>query len=188
MIVVVLGHRLKSSAIHDRLRARVERGMDAYRAEGASKLFFTGGQSNPDVDRTECGVMGEYAVRRGFDPDRLVLEPFAEDTIGNAYFTRVLADDVGLDVDEVGLVTDDYHVRRATYAFEQCFGPEVAVREVDAVETETDPDSSTCRRKLRQTRSFFESVDAGDVDAIRRRLHADHDCYDFSETVHAASP
>ncbi|ADQ67529.1 hypothetical protein C499_18609 [Halogeometricum borinquense DSM 11551] len=188
MIVVVLGHRLESSQIHERLRARVNAGIRAFNATDASSLFFSGGQTNQHIDRTECGVMGEYAVRQGVDPDRIVLDPFAHDTIGNAYFTRVLCDNLGLDIDELSLVTDDFHAPRAKYAFDQCFGADVAVETTHAVETETDCDDSTCQQKLQRTRAFFESIPAGDIEAIRQRLHTHHDYYDFSGTVHPVSP
>jgi uncharacterized SAM-binding protein YcdF (DUF218 family) len=187
MVVVVLGHRLESPQIHARLRARVVGGMRALDADDESYLLCTGGQTNPEVDRTECGVMGEYAVRRGVDPDRIVLDPFAYDTIGNAYFSRVLLDDVGLDPSRVHLVTDDFHAPRAKCAFGHCFGPDTTIDTTYSVETERDAHSPTCREKLQQTRRFFEPVPVADTDAIRRRLHADHDCYDFSETLQPIS-
>ena len=181
MLVVVPGHRLESPRIHDQLRARVDEGMRVFEEEGASYLLFSGGQANPSVDRTECGVMGDYAVRRGVDPDRIVLDPFAFDTIGNAYFSRVLADDVGLDVGKIQIATDDFHARRTRYAFERCFGPDVDVDASYTVETDVDVDSPVCLRKVEQTRRFFDGIAPGDVDAIRYRLHADHDCYEFPE-------
>ncbi|SFR64025.1 YdcF family protein [Halogeometricum limi] len=187
MIVVVLGHRLESNHIHDRLRRRVEMGMKAFDVTDASHLVFTGAQTNPEVERTECGVMGDYAVRRGVDPDRILLDPSAYDTIGNAYFTRVLVDDVGLDVRDVAVVTDDFHARRSQYAFEQCFGRGVAVDTTYAVETDTPVDSHGTRSKLAQTESFFESITPGDIEAIQHRLHTDHDCYEFPEAVETVS-
>lgn len=181
MIIVVPGHRLESPQIHDQLRARVDAGIRAFEELEASYLVFSGGQANQSVDRTECGVMGDYAVRRGVDPDRIVLDPFAYDTIGNAYFTRVLADDVGLDVEAIRIATDDFHAERTVYAFERCFGPGVPVEATHTVETDVDVDAPVCRRKLAQTRRFFDGIDPGDADAIRRRLHAEHDCYEFPE-------
>lgn len=183
MVIVVLGHRLESPRIHGRLRARVAAGIRAFRRSEASYLFFTGGRTNPEVDRTECGVMGDYAVRRGVDPDRIVLDPFARDTIGNAYFVRVLMDDLGVDADEITLVTCDFHAPRARYAFEQCFGEGVAIDTGHCVETDVDPHSATRREKLRQTREFFAPVTPGDIEGVRRRLHAQHDYYDFPRAV-----
>lgn len=183
MVVVVLGHRLESAAIHAELRGRVAGGIRAFEESEAPCLLCTGGQSNPDVGRTECGVMGEYAVRRGVNPDRIVLDPYAYDTIGNAFFSRELLDALGLDVERVQLVTSDFHVPRAKFAFEQCFGPDVTVEAVNSVKTDRDAHAESCREKLQQTREFFEPVPVGDIDAIRRRLHAHHDCYDFSESV-----
>lgn len=181
MIVVVPGHRLESSRIHEQLRARVDAGIRAFEELGASSLVFSGGRANSSVDRTECDVMGDYAVRQGFDPDRIVLDPFAYDTIGNAYFTRILADDVGLDAGEIRIATDDFHAERTVYAFERCFGPGVPVEATHTVETDVDVDAPVCRRKLAQTRRFFDGIDSGDADAIRHRLHAEHDCYEFPE-------
>ncbi|MDS0295203.1 YdcF family protein [Halogeometricum luteum] len=181
MIVVVPGHRLESARIHDQLRARVDAGIRAFEDLDASQLVFSGGRANPSVDRTECGVMGDYAVREGVDPDRIVLDPFAYDTIGNAYFTRVLADDVGLDAGSIRITTDDFHADRTVYAFEHCFGPGVPVEATHTVATDVDVDAPVCRRKLAQTRRFFDGIAPGDAAAIRRRLHEEHDCYEFPE-------
>ncbi|WP_254769309.1 YdcF family protein [Salinilacihabitans rarus] len=178
MVVVTLGHRLAGDAIHPHLRARVDAGITAVRETTASALVFTGGHTNPAVPRAECEVMREYALERGVDPDRIVVEDRALDTVGNGYFSRRLVDDLDRTVDSLFLVTADYHVPRSRYVFEQCFGTERRIDTSYAVSTATSPECPAERRSFRSARRFFDSISPGDVEAIERRLITNHECYD----------
>ncbi|TYL38198.1 YdcF family protein [Natronococcus pandeyae] len=180
MIVVTLGHRLTSPTIHPELQQRVETGIDALRALDASYLLCSGGRGNEAIARTESEVMQEYARSQGVDEERILLEDESVDTIGNGYYTRRLLADRGIDPETIVLVTSDYHMERALYVFEQCFG-DAAALEPEACETSvTDVlgyDETSNETKLERTRAFFEPVTAGDFEMIERRLVDEHDCY-----------
>lgn len=181
MVVVTLGHRLRSETAHTHLRARVDAGVDALDATGASHLLLTGGRTNPAVPRAECEVMRDYAVECGVPPERLLLEDRALDTVGNGYFARLLVENLGRRVESVSVVTADYHAERAAYVFERCFGGAYDVDAAFRCETKRSPECRSERRKLRRTREFFDPVPDGDLAALRRRLDEAHDLYEFGE-------
>ncbi|WP_306055558.1 YdcF family protein [Natronococcus wangiae] len=176
MIVAILGHRLTSPTIHPELQQRVETGIDALRATDASYLFCSGGQGNEAIARTESEVMQEYALSQDVDEERILTEDESVDTIGNAYYTRRLLADHGIDPETIVLVTSDYHMERALYVFEQCFGDAVTL-DPKMCETSITDVLSYDERRLERTRDFFEPVAPGDLEMIEQRLVDEHDCY-----------
>ncbi|WP_157972640.1 YdcF family protein [Haloprofundus halophilus] len=180
MVIVVLGDRLRSNAIHPHLRKRVDAGIDALQATDGRYLLVTGAATNPDVPRAECEVMADYAVSRGVAPERVLLEDHAYDTRGNGYFARLLVDEHAPDTETVSVVSSRMHLRRARYIFERCFGDAYEIDTSRAVDPEPEYDDFTeseIRRLHEEDREFFDGITPGDTDAIRRRLAADDPAY-----------
>ena len=152
----------------------------------AEYLLLSGGRANSDGSLSESEVMRRYAVENGVAHDELLLEKRSLDTIGNAYFCRLVLADRGFDVSTVHLVTSRYHVERAGFVFEQCFSDDCRIEtdacfESDVSRTEVGED-----RSLDAAREFFAPVPKGDMAAIRARLAEEHDLYDV--TADAAIP
>lgn len=188
-VVAVLGHRLRSPELHDALAGRMDVGIERFRETGAEYLVVSGAATNPAVDQTEADAMREYAVRHGVDPDRVVLEPEADDTIENGVYVRRAVDALDRRADAVSVVTSCYHAERAAYIFEQCFGDGV---EIDADRCHDEGAIDRRRREaeresFRRAREFFAPIDPGDVDAIRRRL-AETEGYDAPDYNRPAPP
>jgi|GEM_PF-1459658 len=181
MVVVVLGNRLRSTEIHDELRGRVDVGVRSFREEDREALVFSGGQSNPDVPRTEAEVMAEYAVEeRGVDPDDILLEEDSRDTVGNAYFSRRLIEDE-VDTSTIRLVSSCYHVARSVFVFENCFGDAYDVVSPDCYDADTSTAELTEGRSMTLNRRLFAPIEAGDIGEIRDRLIAEHGLYSASD-------
>lgn len=178
MTVVVLGCRQDSIEVRPELQGRMDVGIDALQRTDSETLVVSGGWTNPDVPFAECDAMARYAIENGVDPEDVVLEDRARDTVGNAYFTRLLLD--GIDVSTVHVVSSCYHMERAAFLFEQCFGREYYVRTADCYRASDPAPERLEREKLEYAREFFDSVMTGDVAAIRERLVEDHPLYDDS--------
>lgn len=179
MIVVSLGHRLKSETIHPHLKRRVDASIDAFRRTDARHLFFSGGRANPAIPKTECEVMRAYAVERGGDQTRLHLDEQALDTIGNGFFTRRMVDELDEEIATVHVVTADYHAKRAKFVFEQCYGDRYEITVDHCIETDVPSNQTREQQRVRQVREFFNGITPGDAAAIRRRMHEAHDLYSF---------
>ncbi|WP_167880032.1 YdcF family protein [Halorhabdus rudnickae] len=167
-VVIVLGQRLNGPELHPELKGRVDVAMTARSRVDAAYLICSGGQSNPKVSRTEAAVMGDYAVQNGIDPQHVLLEEHAHDTIGNAYFSRLLIEELG-DVDTVHVVTSCYHLPRARYVFQQCFGPSYRI------ETEWCHPTDSVHHgdevlSIRRSKRFFEPIARGNLSQIRARM------------------
>lgn len=183
MVVATLGLRLDSPAVDEHLRGRVDVGIETLRETDASHVVFSGARTNPDVAVAEAEAMREYAVERGVDPDRILVEDRAWNTIGNAYFTRRLLEDRGIDAETIRVVTSCYHADRAAYLFRQCFGAESDVVVDHCYDYCAGEDARrTERRLLEDHRERFEGIEPGDIETIRREVIAAFDQYEGAAT------
>ena len=188
-VVAALGHQLQSTEIHDALAGRMDAAIDALDETDAEYLVVSGAATNPAVDLTEAELMRRYAVERGVDPDRVLLDPDADDTIENGFYVRRVVDALDRRVGAVSVVTSCYHAERAAYIFEQCFGDAV---DVDAERCHDEGATDRRRREaeresFRRAREFFDPITPGDVDAVRRRL-AETEGYDAPDCNRPALP
>lgn len=181
--VVVLGNRLDSTAIHPELRGRMDVGIRVFEGTDAEYLLLSGGRANPDVPLSESEVMRRYAVENGVAHDELLLEDSSLDTIGNGYFCRLLLADRDLAVSTVHLVTSCYHVDRATFVFEQCFGDDCRIETDACYESGVTGTGASEDRSLDAAREFFAPVPEADLAAIRARLAEAHALYDAPADV-----
>lgn len=183
MVVIVLGNRLESATIHDHLRGRVDLGIRLFREQDGDALLMTGGRTNPDVDAAESEVMRDYAVERGVDPDDVFVERRGKDTVGNAYFSRRMLERQ-LDSSTVRVATSCYHVARAVYIFEYCFGDAYDISAPDCYDSDVPTSQLSEDHSISLNRRLFAPVEPGDLDAIRDRMIETHALYaasDFTE-------
>ncbi len=68
----------------------------------------------------ECAAMARYLIGRGCPNERIVMEPCSADTIGNAYFARVIhVEPRGWR--NIAVVTSEFHMKRSRAIFERIF-------------------------------------------------------------------
>ena len=65
--------------------------------------------------------MGEYLVRSGIDESRILTERWSHDTIGNAYFTRIIHTNQ-LNLKKILIITSEFHMPRSKAIFKWVFG------------------------------------------------------------------
>ncbi len=98
---------------------------------------------------TEARAGAGYLVRRGVDPQRILMEESSFDTIGNAYFSRVIHA-IPREFTRLLIVTSEFHMPRTEALFRWVYalaGPGASCHvEFEAVaDTEIDPDALTAR-------------------------------------------
>ena len=69
----------------------------------------------------ESRMAAEYLVQQGVDPARLLTEISSYDTIGNAYFSRLLFAEPAK-MQHLLVITSDFHLPRTKAAFEWIYG------------------------------------------------------------------
>lgn len=113
--LIVLGCRVRDARLSRASLRRVERAALAYREQGASLVIAAGGKSwNGAV---EAEVFARGLVERGVPSERLLLELDSLTTRGNARGVAALLQ--GRSAKRLGLVTCDWHMRRALRLFRQ---------------------------------------------------------------------
>lgn len=176
MAVIVLGNRLKSDEIHSHLRGRVDLGIRLFRECDDELLVMTGGQSNQDSDATEAEVMRDYAIEQGISREHIVCEPEARDTIGNAYFTRLIIEE-HQNISTIRVATSCYHASRAIYVFECCYGDQYEITAPDCYNSAISASEKNDASSMSLNRQFFQPIEPGDLAAIQDRMIEQHGLY-----------
>ncbi len=107
--IIVLGAGLLGTRVTPLLAARIDKGIELLRYNRNAVLIMSGGQG-PGEDMAEGEAMAAYAVQKGVDEDRIVVENQSKSTEENLLFSREL---MGKKKAKVIVVTTAYHVFRA---------------------------------------------------------------------------
>lgn len=170
--IIVLGNRLINKSIHAELKGRIETGIRLL--GGGSVLILSGGRTNSALNKTEAEVMWKYCVDSGIEAGKLVKEENALDTIGNAYFTKLLIDKLR-NVNEVIVVSSCYHMERVKFVFHYCYGStyKLSFEHCFAYPAESNNEA----KSLESAKNFFKGIMPGDMEAIKQRLFTGHSLY-----------
>ncbi|MFC9963984.1 YdcF family protein [Nocardia ignorata] len=113
--VVILGYGLTpEGTMREELLRRLRTGYVQAVFAPWSPIIVTGG--NPQAGRSEADAMASWLEDAGIDPARILREPHADSTIGNADHTAALMSEHNLT--SAVLVTSADHVTRARAAFD----------------------------------------------------------------------
>lgn len=107
--IIVLGAGLIGARVTPLLAARIDKGIELLARNPRAVLILSGGQG-PGEDLAEGRAMADYAVRKGVDPEKIMVEDQSGSTEENLRFSREL---MSGEKPRVILVTTAYHVFRA---------------------------------------------------------------------------
>ena len=108
--VLILGAQWKSNGPSYMLQKRLDKAIEYLQANPQTKVIVSGGQgSNEPISEAE-GMQG-YLIEAGIDVERILMEDESTSTAENLMFSGKLLD---TETDRVVLVTNNYHVFRAT--------------------------------------------------------------------------
>lgn len=124
-IVVLAGGVQRDGGLSLDVRSRIERGVNLLCQGAARWLILTGrwGFLETTPPRlTEAEAMRRLAFRLGVPPQQTLKEERSQDTIGNAFFTKVrYFEPRGWR--RIAVVTADFHIKRSRYVFRKILGP-----------------------------------------------------------------
>lgn len=119
--IVVLGAGVRGSVPSLTLSERIGAAYDYLLANPDSKAILCGGQG-PGEDITEASCMYRELTQMGIDGSRLLLEDRSTSTLENLTFALDVAEQfTGVRPNEIGIVSSEYHIFRAT-AFAEDLG------------------------------------------------------------------
>lgn len=158
--IVVLGAAAYDALPSPVFEARIDHGLDLYRAGHAPTLIFTGGYGGATARFSESQVARRYALRREIPDAAILIESRSRTTLENLVEARGLMQAHGLH--RAIIVSDPLHMARALRASRRLG--------IDAVGS---PTPSTRFRTFRTQREF-----------LLREVYFFH--YDLVETLHGA--
>ena len=107
--IIVLGAGLNGDQVPPLLAGRIDRGLRLLARNPGARLVLSGGQG-PGETLPEGRAMAAYAIARGADPARLLVEDRSANTEENLRFSRALMPE---ERPRIAVVTTAYHVFRA---------------------------------------------------------------------------
>jgi hypothetical protein len=120
--IVVLGQSLNPDGNPPpTLLSRIETAATAWRESHTTSpptIILSGGDP-ANTGKSEAKIMEELLLLRGVPQEFIILEEKSQNTIQNAHFCLPLLQNLG--VDQIILVTSDFHLPRASYLFEAYF-------------------------------------------------------------------
>jgi len=131
---------------------------------------------------TEARAGAEYLARRGVDPRRIALEESSYDTIGNAYFSRVVHA-IPRGLRRILVITSEFHMPRTEAAFRWIYGLDGQACELEFESTPNlgiEPDALRARvEKERAGLASLERLRAsiGSMGELHAWLFAEHGVY-----------
>ena len=108
--LIVLGTKVNGDEPSKSLRYRLDKAIEYLEKDDELIVVVTGGQS-PGADVTEAYAMASYLIDAGVSPKRIMVEGEAMSTRENLIFSYGM---IGDDDAKVGIVTNSFHVYRAT--------------------------------------------------------------------------
>lgn len=107
--IIVLGAGIIGSQVTPLLAARIDRGIELLNRNPNALLIMSGGQG-PGEDIPESEAMAAYAMNKGVNKERIIMERKSVSTEENLRFSRELTDKENA---SIIVVTTAYHVFRA---------------------------------------------------------------------------
>lgn len=125
--IVVLGGGVNGDGSLPRaVVMRLEKALELANARPESTVLISGGRT--PAGHVEALVMSQWLMERGIDENRIVAEGRSWSTVSNAWHSRRVADDIGLDYSQgITVVTNDFHLHRGVVNYTVTFGPDVKV-------------------------------------------------------------
>jgi uncharacterized SAM-binding protein YcdF (DUF218 family) len=114
--LVVLGCRVDPEGIRGALGRRLEKARSVVEERPLGLIVFSGGKRWNGVSEAEAMRAWWEREANSWREGELVIEEFSEDTLENAEHSAALLAERG--ITRIGLVTCDFHMRRATLLFE----------------------------------------------------------------------
>tara|TARA_B110000495_G_C23032670_1_gene615544 strand:+ start:2296 stop:2871 length:576 start_codon:yes stop_codon:yes gene_type:complete len=180
--VAVLSHLMSEDGVLGvESVARVEKAVEIFKDHQGDLLLTSGWDYRDDSDLEIGRVVSSYLVENfDLDPRHILVDTNSRDTVGDAYFLRRQL--CKLEVNQLFVVTSDYHVARTEMIFNAFFEPAISVEVVGAKTKLVDEDEVRTREEssLQAFLSTFEDVDFNCEDDVMRALNTKHPFYNGS--------
>jgi hypothetical protein len=170
------------------VRVRLDRARELYSGEFIITLSAGTPHRPPPLDDEGFPILESVAAARrliesGIPADRILIETSSYDTIGNAFFAKVIHTDP-LGLRRLRIITSDFHAARTQAAFEWVYslapnGAEYELKVEPVEDPELDP-------ALRRARSAKEEASLAELRRLAGHIHSWRDLHLWLFTRHGA--
>lgn len=130
-VIVVLGNKVDfNGQPSPRLQARLDKGIELYKAGLAKKMIMSGGIGKEGFD--EAKVMADYAIRQGVPAANIIQDSLGNTTYLSAQNTQAIME--AQEFRSVIIVSQYFHLLRSRIAFEKMGIEEVSTSSADYAE------------------------------------------------------
>ncbi len=177
-IIIVLGNLMDiSGQLGKESCSRLDLAMDVFRKNKYSFIITCGWDYRDDSNIAIADAMKSYIVNNSHISDELVLtETNSRDTVGDAIFTKINIIKKK-SMNNLLIVTSDYHVSRAHKIFSYIYGEQYIVKVIGSNTTKKQELSELEDKSLNVFYKTFNGIKSGDDVLIYKRLCTVHPCY-----------
>lgn len=176
-VVVVLGNLMNSAGeLNAETKLRADKAFEIYKNQQARAILTCGWAYRPDCRLTIADAVRLYLISKHGVCEKFILtQDKSRDTVGDAYFTRVLYIEPMM-CKSIIVVTSNYHVDRVREIFNFIFFG-ISTVNVVGVGIFTKDAAEAEKKSLNTFREMFYGVMAGNIESIYQRLTQMHPYY-----------
>lgn len=185
--ILVLGGGIRGRELPEWVRLRADKALELFTGKeflipSSAFSVHVGVQVEDGWPIFEADVIGEYLLKNGAPAEKILSEPFSLDTIGNAFFTRMLHCEPRK-LRKLTVITSEFHMPRSKEVFEWVFrlAPDPGF-ELAFVAT---PDAGLSAEALR-ARKEKEERGRQNVRNLKQKITALEQLHEWLYTVHDA--
>ena len=177
------------------VRVRLDRAVQIYSGEFMLPLSAGTPHRPPPLDDQgfpilESVAAARYLVQRGIPPERILTETSSYDTIGNAFFAKVIHTDP-LGLRRLSIITSDFHLARTKAAFQWVYSLDSNAHEYElSFDAVSDPELEPALWRARVAKEQTSLVElqrvAGEISTWRDLhlwLFTRHGAYSVGRTT-----
>ena len=178
--IAILAHLMDSKGILDKESlSRIEAALKLDKTENFNFILTSGWDYRKDSNLKIGNVIADKLINEYFiERERVIVDVCSRDTVGDAFFLRKNAI-IPFSIQNLVVVTSDYHVRRVDIIFKKFFSPHVKVK-VIGVDLCLSDDLDLKKNEENSLVAFsktFKNVEFSSDREICRTLRAMHPFY-----------
>lgn len=111
---IVLGAQVRGNVPSMALRSRLDAALEFMEENQTAIVFVSGGKGDGE-NIPEAQAMYNYLEAHGADMSRVYMEPESRTTLENLRNTKALAEEMGMSLDGLCIITGEFHMSRAMF-------------------------------------------------------------------------
>jgi len=177
-IIIALGNFMdESGQLNKETCSRLDLAIDVFYKNKHALIITSGWDYDAEYKIAIADAMKSYIVNNSHIQDELVLtETNSRDTVGDAIFTKINIIKKK-SIDDLLIVTSDYHVSRAYKIFSYIYGEQYTVKVIGVETTKKKELSEIEYKSLNVFYKTFKGINSGDDTLIYKRLCLKHPYY-----------